>query len=630
MRYSLRQSVQDGEKGDGWERRRGGLQEDAGESRDEKREERLRKRGEEGREGGPGNAASACGENCRGNGGKAAGCGRKSETGRYAGRCRWTGTGQEECSCLEEAACVVILLIFSAVLLLLFCLSVTGSAAVYGGSEQIWFYPDSPFLHLFVFAAVTAAGTAALRGPAAASGAGKGAASGEEPFLRAPVSLNRVQFGRWVLIISGIYLIWIMGTMFGAISDQRMVVESGKALIHGDMSPWAPVGFRYNGSGCEGYAYTYPHQNGQILFAALLALISEEHVAFLWQLSNVAFLAAGMIYTGRLAAETLGIRKGYGLTLAMLAFLPFSFYITFVYGTVPGFACASAAVWYEKQFLDRRGWKNLLLSAACITAAILFKSNYLIVLTAMVLIFLADALFRRRAVSLLGAAAVIAAYLFSHGAVNAGLSAAAGHPVDGGPPMLAWVEMGLQEGSRAPGWFNNYNVYIYLDNKEDAEMTEAAVERDLAQTFRYFLEHPDYSAGFFDRKLRSMWTEPTFQSLWIQEMKGRGWLFPSFAGSLFKEGGTANEVYWQLCNAVQSLVYLGALLFVWFRGRRVRLEGLFFAVIFIGGFLFHLFWEAKGQYAAAYFVMLLPYAWTGLGDWILQTGRWMEAKRRRL
>ena len=182
--------------------------------------------------------------------------------------------------------------------------------------------------------------------------------------------------------------------------------------------------------------------------------------------------------------------------------------------------------------------------------------------------------------------------------------------------MLTWVEMGLQEGSRAPGWFNNYNMHIYLDNQEDRELTAAAVERDLGRTIQYFMEHPDYTADFFNRKLRSIWTEPTFQSLWIQEVKGFGWLFPSFTRSLFKEGGTANEIYWQLCNAVQTLVYGGALLFAVFRFRRVKFQGLFFAVIFIGGFLFHLFWEAKGQYTVSYFTLLIPYAVLGMQDWI--------------
>ena len=182
--------------------------------------------------------------------------------------------------------------------------------------------------------------------------------------------------------------------------------------------------------------------------------------------------------------------------------------------------------------------------------------------------------------------------------------------------MITWLEMGLQDGSRAPGWFNNYNVYIYLDNHEDPELTQAAVERDLAMTVQYFLEHPDYTADFFEKKIQSVWADPTFQSLWIQEVKGPGWLFPSFTRSLFREGGWANEIYWELCNALQSLIYGGALLFVIFKGGRVRFEGLIFAVIFIGGFLFHLFWEAKGQYTVCYFLMLLPYARSGFGGWI--------------
>ena len=35
------------------------------------------------------------------------------------------------------------------------------------------------------------------------------------------------------------------------------------------------------------------------------------------------------------------------------------------------------------------------------------------------------------------------------------------------------------------------------------------------------------------------------------------------------------------------------------------------AIIFLGGFLFHLFWEAKGQYALTYFLLLFPYAAAG-------------------
>lgn len=541
-------------------------------------------------------------------------------SGKGRSRRRESGTREQERSCLEAAACIVILFIFTGILLLLFFLSATGSAAVYGGAEQVWFYGDSFLYHLLVFILITALGTAVLKVRNIGEKAEK--SRGEQTECRK-------RFIRLVLIISGFYVIWIMGTMFRPASDQRLVIACGKALAEGDLSPWNQVGFRYHYSDFEGYAYTYPHQNGQILFAALLYLLVGEQASFLWQLLNVAFLAAGILYTGKMAEAVLEMKSSFrGLVLLMMAFLPFSFYVTFAYGTIPGFACSAAAVWYEKKFLDERRKRALFFASLLISAAILFKSNYMIVLAAMVIFFLAEAVFQKKLFPFLGAAAVLAAYLTSHSLVSGGLSLVAGHSVEGGPPMLTWVEMGLQEGSRAPGWFNNYNVHIYLDNHEDRELTAAAVKRDLGQTIQYFMEHPDYAADFFNRKLRSMWTEPTFQSLWIQEVKGFGWLFPSFARSLFKEGGAANEIYWELCNAVQTLVYVGALLFVVFRFRRVKFQGLFFAVIFIGGFLFHLFWEAKGQYTVSYFTLLIPYAVLGMQDWIqwVSKGRfvWMR------
>lgn len=522
---------------------------------------------------------------------------------------------REERSCLEAAACIVVLFIFTGILLLLLFLSATGSAAVYGGAEQVWFYKDSPLYHLVVFALITVLGVMFLR---IRETERRSEESREEQAER------RARFARLLLIFSGLYVIWIMGTMFQPASDQRLVIDCGKALAEGDFSPWNQVGFRYYYSDFEGYAYTYPHQNGQILFAAVLYLLAGEQATFLWQLLNVAFLIMGILYTGRMAEDVLEMKGGFhSLALLLLAFLPFSFYITFAYGTIPGFACSAAAVWYERRFLEEGRKRDLMLASLLIAAAILFKSNYMIVLAAMVIFFAAEAVFQKKPVWILGAVSLMATYLISRSLVLGGLTLAAGHSVEGGPPMLTWVEMGLQEGSRAPGWFNNYNVHIYLDNHEDRELTAAAVERDLERTIRYFMEHPGYGADFFNRKLRSMWTEPTFQSLWIQEVKGFGWLFSAFARSLFKEGGMANEVYWELCNAVQTLVYAGALLFAVFRFRRVQFQGLLFAVIFIGGFLFHLFWEAKGQYAVSYFVLLIPYAVLGIQDWL----HWVSKRR---
>ena len=42
-------------------------------------------------------------------------------------------------------------------------------------------------------------------------------------------------------------------------------------------------------------------------------------------------------------------------------------------------------------------------------------------------------------------------------------------------------------------------------------------------------------------------------------------------------------------------------------------EDCLLTTIFIGGFLFHTFWEAKGQYTLPYFTLLIPLAIQGYG-----------------
>ena len=43
----------------------------------------------------------------------------------------------------------------------------------------------------------------------------------------------------------------------------------------------------------------------------------------------------------------------------------------------------------------------------------------------------------------------------------------------------------------------------------------------------------------------------------------------------------------------------------------IKFKELIFAIIFIGGFVFHLIWEAKCQYTITYFVLLIPYSIVG-------------------
>ena len=223
-----------------------------------------------------------------------------------------------------------------------------------------------------------------------------------------------------------------------------MTVE--KLWLQAILLPWNQVGFRYHYDEFEGYAYTYPHQNGQILFAAFLSLLAGEQAAFF-----VAAAQRGLPGSRYFVYRKNG-RRGSGDEKRVLRpgtsddGISSIFLLRHLRLWDAAWVCLfAAAVWYERRFLEERRKRDLILSSVLISAAILFKSNYMIVLTAMVLFFIAEAVFRKKLFPLLGAAAVLSAYLLSTAYVLGGLSLAAGHSVEGGPPMLTWAEMGLQE-----------------------------------------------------------------------------------------------------------------------------------------------------------------------------------------
>lgn len=64
-------------------------------------------------------------------------------------------------------------------------------------------------------------------------------------------------------------------------------------------------------------------------------------------------------------------------------------------------------------------------------------------------------------------------------------------------------------------------------------------------------------------------------------------------------------------NVVQTLVLFGTVMYFILNYKKIKIKELIFAIIFIGGFIFHLLWEAKCQYTITYFILLIPYTVLG-------------------
>ena len=71
-------------------------------------------------------------------------------------------------------------------------------------------------------------------------------------------------------------------------------MASAQGLLQGDFSAWEPVAYSYGtAEGPLGYAYTYPSQNGLILYMAVLAFFFGDAAYAVFQILNIGFLFWG-------------------------------------------------------------------------------------------------------------------------------------------------------------------------------------------------------------------------------------------------------------------------------------------------------------------------------------------------
>ena len=284
------------------------------------------------------------------------------------------------------------------------------------------------------------------------------------------------------------------------------------------------------------------------------------------------------------------------------------FYTTFLYGIMLGLAFALGAFYALLIFLEKGRIGSAVLSGILIGISILVKNNYSIFLTAMVILLLWKALEQKSWRFLIG----ILILLLASAGLSRGLTALyeqrSGMEIGSGMPKTLWIAMGMQEGERAEGWYNEFNYNTFLETGCDAEESDAIARASIADSLVRFKNDPAYALNFYYKKTVSQWNEPTCEALWVNQFHSGefSWIVQSiYDGKLY----TVLEEY---MNLFQSLVYAAVLYALWRCRKDWTMEQLFLPLVILGGFSFHTLWEAKSQYIFPYFVCLLPWAAAGL------------------
>lgn len=419
--------------------------------------------------------------------------------------------------------------------------------------------------------------------------------------------INLIKTAIVILVVIGWGLVcirWIFITKFYPRADQNYTLESAEQIKNNDYKSLEP----------KGYLYMYPQQKGLALLEYFLIGIFNKETYIIMQIINVISLLISilcMYLITKLISNK--INSARLVVLLIITFIPISLYITFVYGNLIGFACSMLAVVFELLYLKNEKKRYILPMAICIAFAVIIKSNYLINLIAMILLLISNAILKKKIKYIVPLLCIVIFYIIGGKLCNVIIKDLTNKQINTGMPSTAWIAMGMQEGYMAPGWYNSYSKKTFESFDYNTEETDKEAKKNIKSRLKEFKNNPKYAINFYWKKIESQWNNPTFQGFWIYNNRKSNVKQKKIVKKILV-GDKTNKYICNYLNYFQTAVLVGALIYSTVNFRKIKLNNMILVITIIGGFLFHIIWEAKAQYTITYFILLIPYAVMGYND----------------
>lgn len=417
-----------------------------------------------------------------------------------------------------------------------------------------------------------------------------------------------------LIFVFGIILIFISD--YRQVYDSRSILEAVEGLHSGDHSSFMHLG----------YLDIYPHLNGLVIFYYLLSLVAGNNLETVIMVINLIFL---VLFYEELSA--IGKRLGLGGTGQLLIlflgliYLPLFLYILIVYGNIEGLAFCMLTIRFLLDFVNSSGRKECIIkgSLAVIFAglACLFKQNSFVMIAALIIWLIFRCLSSGRYLKMIPTACLIAVMAASSLIPGQILCNISGYKTRG-TNYMSYLAMGASEDTQNfAGGYNGFNAFSFVELDGDKKAQGELSTKIYKERVETFLSDPAYMLNFMTRKQVHQWSDPTYRANRSIQVMEEGPSNSSFMHAL--TGRVSTYVQSFVYEPYQLLVWTGVALFLWINCKRkddLFADGLIFPLIFLGGFIFHTFWEAKSPYAYPYFISLIPAAVIGLRDFGIKAG----------
>ena len=395
------------------------------------------------------------------------------------------------------------------------------------------------------------------------------------------------------------------------------------------------------------YLEMYPQQISLVSFySVILKLFNTENVKVLQYLNVLAniFTVLGLYSIAKVIQNKENKLNLIAIFAVTLTFSAIMFLSTFIYGDIISLPFAIYSIYFVIKYIKENRCRYLLVSAILMCISYFLRMNMLIFFIAILIYLLLEftkfinnlvkdkSLTKKlkiKNISLKVALIVVFCIIsilptnlfkiFMQEQLNLNKNNSF--------PLIGFIDLGLANSTRGPGWY----VDPYVDTwRVDGHDTEPMKER-INKKLEIFKEKPKILFEFYFFKIASMWGENSFGSIWYN-------LSFNF-GNMSVNKGTASEQeienYEKVDNIINKnysfimvydkiiilLIFISVLLFI-LRNKDISNEQILLILIFVGGFLFHIIWEAKSRYILPYVIILIPIMAIGIDGNI----KWIKEK----
>ena len=396
-------------------------------------------------------------------------------------------------------------------------------------------------------------------------------------------------------------------------SDSHACYLLANSFMNGDYSAVVPK---------DSYLTLWPYQTGLIfiLEKTMKLLNTTDYVVFMR--INVIFVAL-IVVSGyqiiRRYTKSVGACLGY--SALMCTYFPLIFYTYWIYGNIPATALMVFSTWMFLMLTkSNEKWQTIVGGIGFFISTILacvYKSTCKIYLIALMIVLIIYVIKEKK----LGIFAVVSLTLilafFSTNFTQKYYEKKADNICGPGIPAVSFFAMGLQyQGEeRIPGGWNGYHSNLYIELDYDRDKAIDISKESIKESVEEFKNDPEFARNFFYTKLMKQWANQTHGVFWNTSNMGDTDAQNGF-WRRYIEYKSYNK-WLPFMDYHESILY--SLILLGFAGvvfrkiknknddKETQILDILPVIVFIGGFLFSIIWEAQTQAVMYYPVILLPY-----------------------